>query len=63
VLKNAARNSQFDFALIKLRKFKVPHQKIAWMMLTCVTWLVSPSLLNKFELELEFSCAYVIANL
>jgi len=63
-LKNAARNSQFDFALIKLRKFEFPHQQTTWMMLTCVTWLESPSLLSKIKLEdLEFSYACVIANL
>jgi len=51
MLKNAARNSQFDFSLIKLRKFKFPHQETTWMQLSCVIWLVSPSLLSKFELE------------
>ena len=56
MLKNAARKSQFDFALVKLRKFEFPHQQTTWMQLTCVTWLVSPNLLSKFELEgLEFS--------
>jgi len=50
------RNSQFDFSLIKLRKYEFPHQQTTWMQLNCVTWLVSPSLLSKFELEeLEFS--------
>jgi len=64
MLKNAARNSQFDLALIKLRKFEFPHQQTTLMMLTYMTWLVSPSLLNKFELEeLLFSSARVIANL
>ena len=63
-MKNATRNFQFDFALIKFRKFKFPHQQTTWMMLTCVTWLVSPNLLCKFELEeLEFNSACVIANL
>lgn len=51
MLKNATRNSQFDFGLIKLRKFKFTQQQTNWMMLTCVTWHVSPSLLTKFELE------------
>ena len=55
LLKNAERNSQFDFALIKLRKFEFPHYQTTWMQLTCMTWLVSPYLLIKFELEeLEF---------
>ena len=64
MLKNAARNSQFDFSFIKLKKFKFPHQQTTWMMLTCVTWHMSPILLNKFELEeLEFNYEYEIANL
>ena len=63
LLKNAARNSQFDFSLIKLRKLEFPHQRTTWMMLTCVTWLVSPIFLSKLELEeIEFSSACVIAN-
>jgi len=63
LVKNASRNSQFDFALIKLRKFEFPHQQTTWMMLTCLTWLVSPNLLSKFELEvLYFSLAFMIAN-
>ena len=64
LLKNAAINSQFDFSLIKLRKFEFPHQQTTWMMLNCVAWIVSPNLLSKFELEeLEFNYACVISNL
>ena len=64
LLRNVTRNSQFDFALIKLRKFEFPHQQTTWMMLTCVKWIVSPNLLRKFKLEeLEFSLACVITNL
>ena len=63
VLKNATRNSQFDFSLIKLKKFEFPHQQTTWMMLTCVAWLVSPNLLSKFEVEeLDFTSACAIAN-
>ena len=39
MLKNLARNSQFDFANIKLRKFEFPHQQTTWMMLTYVGWI------------------------
>lgn len=63
MLKNAARNSQFDFSLIKLIKFEFPHKQTTWMMLICVTRLVSPILLSKFKLEeLEFSSTCVISN-
>ena len=56
LLKNATINFQFDFALIKLRKIGFPHDQTTWMQLNCMTWLVSPSLLSKFELEeIEFS--------
>jgi len=51
LLKNAPRNSQFDFALIKLRKIEFPHQQTTWMQVTCMARLVSPIFLNKFELE------------
>lgn len=56
LLKNGARNSQFDFPLNKLRKFEFPHQQTTWRPLTFVTWLTSHNLLIKFKLdELEFS--------
>jgi len=55
-LKTATRNSQFDFTLIKLRKFELVHQQTTWMQLPCMPWFLSPILLNKIDLEeLEFS--------
>ena len=56
VLISVARKSQFDFALVKLRKFEFPHHQTSWMQLTCVAWLLSLNYLSKFKLEgLEFS--------
>ena len=56
IAKNAAINYGFDFALIKLRTFEFPHQQTTWMQSTCMTWHVSPSLVNKSMLEeLELS--------
>ena len=44
------------FPFIKLRNFEFPHQQTYWMQITCMTWIMSPSLLNKSKLEeLEFN--------
>jgi len=43
LLRNVVINSQFDFALVKLRKLELPHQQTTWMLLIVVTWILALS--------------------